>query len=283
MTAAETGRTTPPADAVRARLQGIWSAGDYAEVARRIIPDLGAVVVDAAGLRPGDRVLDVACGAGNAALPAAARGADVVAADITAELLAEGEAEARRRGLSIEWAEVDAAAMPYADGEFDAVLSCVGVMFVPDQQAAAAELLRVCKPGGTIALLSWTPTGFIGDLLRAIGPYAPPPPPGARPPVLWGDEDHVRGLLGNGVTAFSATRGNVVVDGFASPEEWRDWFGARYGPIRLVRAALATTPDRATALDADLADIARRYDRGTTATVMDWEYLLVTARRGARP
>ena len=280
MTAAE--RATPQVDAVRTRLRAVWSAGDYAEVARRIIPDLGAVVVDAAAVRPGDRVLDVASGTGNAALPAAARGADVVAVDITPELLDVGEAEARRRGLPIEWAEVDAAAMPYADGEFDVVLSCVGVMFVPDQQAAAAELLRVCRPGGTLALLSWTPTGFIGDLLRAIGPHAPPPPPGARPPVLWGDEEHVRSLLGDGVTGFTATRGAVVVDGFASPDEWRDWFAPRYGPIRAIHAALAATPDRAAALDADLADVARRYDRGSGATVMDWEYLLITAHRGGR-
>ena len=274
--------TTAQLDAARARLRATWSAGDYAAVAQKIIPDLGGVVVEAAEVRAGDRVLDVASGAGNAALPAAARGADVVAADITPDLLAAGQAEARRRGLAVEWAEVDAAALPYADGEFDVVLSCVGVMFVPDQQAAAGELLRVCKDGGRIALLSWTPTGFVGDLLRAVRPYAPPAAPGARPPVLWGDEDHVRSLLGGGVTAFTATRGTVTVDGFASPAEWRDWFADRYGPVRMVRAALAATPDRVSALDTDLADLARRYDRGTGRTVMDWEYLLVTARRGAR-
>lgn len=264
------------------RLRATWSAGDYAEVARTIIPDLGGVVVDAADIRPGDRVLDVAAGAGNAALPAAARGADVVAADITPELLDAGRAEASRRGLSVEWAEADAADLPYADGEFDTVLSCVGVMFVPDHRAAAAEMLRVCAPGGTIALLSWTPGGFIGDLLRAVRPYAPAPPSGASPPVQWGDEEHVRDLLAEGVHRLTATRGTVTVDGYASPEGWRDWFAPRYGPIVMVRGALADDPERLAALDTDLADVARRHDRGTTDTVMDWEYLLVTAQRGAQ-
>ncbi|GAA2572903.1 class I SAM-dependent methyltransferase [Pseudonocardia hydrocarbonoxydans] len=168
--AAMTAAAADRADPVRTKLRATWSAGDYAEVARQVIPDLGAALVRAAGVLPGNRVLDVAAGAGNAALPAASQGADVVAADITPELLDAGRAEADRRGLSVEWVEADAAAMPFADGEFDVVLSCVGVMFAPDQQAAAAELLRVCRPGGTVALLSWTPTGFIGDLLRAVRP-----------------------------------------------------------------------------------------------------------------
>src|SRR5690606_5473964 len=138
------------------------------------------------------------------------------------------------------------------------------------------ELLRVCRPGGTIGLVSWTPEGFIGRMLATLKPYAPPPPPGAQPPPLWGDEYHVRELLGDRITDVTAERRTVVVDRLASPEEFRDFFKTRYGPVISVYASLADDPERAAALDRDLAGLGRRHDRGGegAGTVLDWEYLL---------
>src|SRR5690606_28247923 len=185
----------------------------------------------------------------------------------------------------------------------------------PHHRAAADELLRVCRPGGTIGLVSWTPEGFIGRMLATLKPYAPPPPPGAQPPPLWGDENHVRELLGDRISDVTAERRTVVVDRLASPEEFRDFFKTRYGPVMSVYASLAGDPDRTAALDRDLADLGRRHDRGGEGAgdlaglgrrhdrggegagdlaglgrrhdrggegagmVLDWEYLLFTARR----
>ncbi|NES28473.1 methyltransferase domain-containing protein [Micromonospora terminaliae] len=263
--------------AVKARHRQMWALGSYAAVAAEVIPELGTTLVRAAGVGPGDRVLDVAAGTGNAAIPAALAGARVVASDLTPELLEIGRALAAERGAELEWQEADAEALPYADGEFDRVLSCVGVMFAPRHRAAADELVRVCRPGGTIALASWTPEGFIGQMFAAMKPYAPPPPPGAQPPPLWGDEEHVRALLGDRVADLVLRRAVVTVDRFATAEEFRDYFKAHYGPTIAVYRAVAEDPERVAALDGDLADLARRH---LDAGVMRWEYLLVTARRG---
>jgi 2-polyprenyl-3-methyl-5-hydroxy-6-metoxy-1,4-benzoquinol methylase len=255
----------------------MWALGDYPAVATDVIPELGPILVRACGVRPGQRVLDVAAGTGNAAIPAALAGADVVACDLAPDLLEAGKVHAARAGAELEWREADAEALPFGDGEFDTVLSCVGVMFAPHHQASAAELVRVCRPGGTIGLLSWTPEGFVGQMFAVMKPYAPPPPPGAQPPPLWGREDHVRALLGSAVTGFTVERKTLAVNVFARPEDFRDFFKACYGPTIAVYRGLADDPDRTAALDRDLADLARRFDRGTTSTVMDWEYLLLTA------
>jgi SAM-dependent methyltransferase len=265
--------------ALKARHRAMWAAGDYARVATHDIPELGRVLVDAAGVRRGDRVLDVAAGTGNAAVPAALIGADVVASDLTPELFPAGREFAARAGVAPAWEEGDAEALPYADGTFDVVLSCVGVMFAPHHQQAADELVRVCRPGGRIGLISWTPAGFVGELFRTMKPYAPPPPPGAQPPPLWGDETHVRALLGNRVTDVVARRQTVEVGGWASPEAWRDYWKSVYGPTIVAYRAIAEDPDRVAALDHELAALAARYDHGAGTTVMDWEYLLLTARR----
>ncbi len=268
----------PAADqALKSKHRAMWALGDYPTVANDVIPDLGAALVEACGVRSGDRVLDVAAGSGNAALPAAVAGAEVVACDLTPDLLIAGQAEAARRGLHLEWREADAEALPFARDEFDVVLSCVGVMFAPHHQAAADELIRVCRPGGAIGLLSWTREGFIGQMLAAMKPYTTPPPPGVQPPPLWGDEDHVLALLGDRITGASAQRGSVTVDCFASPEAFRDYFKANYGPTIATYRGIAEDPERTAALDHDLAELARRQDRGRGTTVMDWEYLLLTA------
>ena len=271
--------TTTADRALKARHRAMWALGDYPAVATQLIPELGRVLVAAAGVRREDRVLDVAAGTGNAAVPAALTGADVVASDLTPELFAAGREFAVREGVEVAWEEGDAEALPYADGAFDVVLSSVGVMFAPHHQQAADELVRVCRPGGRIGLLSWTPEGFIGELFRTMKPYAPAPPPGAQPPPLWGDEGHVRSLLGDRVSDVVARRQTVTVAGFETPEQWRDFWKSVYGPTIVAYRNIADDPERVAALDRDLAALAARYDRGTGTTVLDWEYLLLTASR----
>lgn len=279
-TSVDTPAEAPEADAaLKARHRAMWALGDYPKVAAEVIPQLGAVLVEACGVRSGDRVLDVAAGSGNAAIPAAIAGASVVACDLTPELFDVGRAEAARCGAEVAWVEADAEALPFAAGEFDVVLSCVGVMFAPHHQASADELIRVCRPGGSIGLLSWTPEGFVGQMFATMKPYAPAPPPGAQPPPLWGREDHVRALLGDRVTGVVARRQTVRVDRFDEPADWRDYFKSHYGPTIAVYRSLADDPDRAAALDRELAALAERHDRGDGKFAMDWEYLLLTARK----
>ena len=265
--------------ALKSRHRAMWALGDYAAVARDVIPDLGAVLVDACRVKPGDSVLDVAAGPGNAAIPAALAGAKVVACDLTPELLQAGRQLAAQRSAVLEWRQADAEALPFADGEFGTVLSCVGVMFAPNHRACADEMARVCRPGGTIGLINWTPEGFVGQMFTTMKPYAPPPPPGAQPPPLWGREDHVHALLGHQVTDITISRQTVTVDCFASPAAFRDYFKANYGPTIAAYQAIAANPERVAALDRDLDALAERHDRGTGSTVMDWEYMLITARR----
>ena len=271
-----TGATADADRALKARHRAMWALGDYPSLAADLLQELGRVLVEASAVGRGDRLLDVAAGSGNAAITAAETGAAVVASDLTPELFEVGRREAARRGVELEWREADAEALPFADGEFDVVLSCLGVMFAPHHQAAADELLRVCRPGGRIGLLSWTPEGFIGQLFATMKPYAPPPPPGASPPPLWGSEEHVRGLLGDRVRDVVARRQLLTVDRFGTPEELRDYFKARYGPTIAVYRSLADQPDRAAALDHDLAELGRRFAKDGGIT--EWEYLLLTAR-----
>jgi SAM-dependent methyltransferase len=271
--------TTGADRALKEKHRAMWALGDYPALAADLISDLGQVLTGACDVRPGDRVLDVAAGSGNAAIPAARAGANVVACDLTPELLAAGQRHAARQGTDLEWRQADAEALPFGDDEFDVVMSCLGVMFAPHHQASADELVRVCRPGATIGLLSWTPEGFIGQMFAAMKPYAPPPPPGTQPPPLWGREDHVRSLLGDRVTDVSAQRGTLRVDLFGRPDDFRDYFKARYGPTIAVYRSIADDPSQTAALDQELAELARRHDRGTRATIMDWEYLLLTGRK----
>lgn len=171
---------------LKTRHRAMWALGDYQSVASHVIPQLGAVLVKECGVQRGDRVLDIAAGSGNAAIPAALAGADVVASDLTPELLEIGRHLAAVRGAALEWREADAEHLPFADGEFDVVMSCVGIMFAPHHRPAAEEMLRVCRAGGTVGLINWTPQGFVGRMFATMKPYAPPPPPGAQPPPLWG-------------------------------------------------------------------------------------------------
>lgn len=264
---------------LKERHRAMWALGDYPAVAAEVIAGLGDVIVDACGVAPGDRVLDVAAGSGNAAIPAALRGAAVVASDLTPELFDAGRKLAARSGVTVEWDEGDAEELPYGDGEFDVVMSTVGVMFAPHHQASADELVRVTRPGGTIGLISWTPEGFIGQMFAVMKPYAPPPPPGAQPPPLWGRPTHVQQLLGDRVDEFDVRRQRLRVDRFASPEEFRDFFKRCYGPTIATYRNIGGDPVRIAELDRELAKLARQHGHDDGGFVMEWEYLLVTARR----
>ena len=200
------------------------------------------------------------------ALPAARTGADVTASDLTPELLAKGRADAEAAGLTINWQVADAEAQPFADGEFDTVVSCVGAMFAPHHQVAADELARTCRPGGTIGLVSWTPEGFIGQMFATMKPYAPPPPPGAQPPPLWGNVDHVRELFGDRVqdlqrAAAGARRGT----GSRRRRSSVDVLQEHYGPTIAAYGFNKSDPEKVAALDEALADLGRRFGIGEGA------------------
>jgi len=263
--------------ALKEKQRGMWALGDYPAVASQVIPELGTVLVEACGIQLGDRVLDVGAGSGNAAIPAALAGGRVIASDLTPELFDAGRAAAERSGAELEWQQADAEALPYDDGEFDTVMSCVGVMFAPHHQRSADELVRVCRPGGTIGLINWTPDGFIGQMFATMRPFAAPPPPGASQQPLWGDEDHVRELFGDRVTDLRCRRREVRIGRFGNAEAFRDFFKQNYGPTIAVYRNLGFDTDKVVALDADLVELGRRF--GADDGTMKWEYLLVTAQR----
>jgi ubiquinone/menaquinone biosynthesis C-methylase UbiE len=263
-------------DELKQRHRAMWASGDYPAVVRDVVAPLGPVLVEAAGVRSGETVLDVAAGDGNAAVPAALRGARVVASDLTPELLERGRREARRRSVSLDWRVGDAEALPFADGSFDVTMSSLGVMFAPHHQEAADELVRVTRPGGRIALLSWTPQGFIGQMFTAMKPFLPAPPPGAQPPPLWGDPDHVARLLGDRVAELRWSRRTLRVDRFDTPEEFREFFKRTYGPT-IAAYRNTSEPARVAELDLALVDLAREHM--THRGVMQWEYLLLTGHR----
>jgi SAM-dependent methyltransferase len=272
---ATTHNTQPDLAAVKARQQKMWASGNYAAVAARIVP-MAEHLAEAAGLRPGDRVLDVATGSGNAALAAARHGAEVTGVDYVPGLLERGRARAAAEGLEITFAEGDAEDLAFPDASFDVVLSALGVMFAPDQERAAAELVRVCRPGGTIGLANWTPAGFIGQLLKTVTKHVPPPA-GVRPPSQWGTEERLRELLGDGVSRLEITR-RTYVWRFRSPEEFAGFFKELYGPTR--KAFEALDEDGQRRLWDDLVALARDHDteRGLTVA-MPAEYLEVIATR----
>jgi ubiquinone/menaquinone biosynthesis C-methylase UbiE len=265
--------------ALKTKHRAMWASGNYSAVVTDVVAPLGPILVDAAGIKPGDVVLDVAAGSGNAAIPAARAGARVIASDLTPELLETGQKLAAEAGVHLTWETADAEALPYGDSEFDAVLSCLGVMFAPHHQTSADELIRVCRPGGTIGLLSWTPSGFIGQMFATMRPYAAPPPPGAQPPPLWGSEDHIRELLGDRVEQVLTETRTLRVTHYTSPEAFRDYFKTNYGPTISAYRFIADDPDRVAALDHDLAELGQRFDMGTDSYELDWEYLIFIARK----
>jgi ubiquinone/menaquinone biosynthesis C-methylase UbiE len=218
------------------RQRAMWAAGDYATLSE-LIADVGELVVERAGVEPGARVLDVACGAGNAALPAARAGAHVTGLDLVPELLAAGRGKAEAAGVEIEWVEGDAEELPFPDGAFDRVFSTFGHMFAPRHRKTADEMTRVCTAGGAIAICCWTPEGTVGDVFRASASYMPPPPDFASPPILWGTEEHVRAMFESAATDFEFERHSATIE-WESAEGFAEYFMDRFGPLVTARQML---------------------------------------------
>lgn len=268
-----------PNPELKAKHRKMWASGDYPSMVETFLLPLGPRLVDACGIGEGDRVLDVAAGTGNAAIEAAKRGAEVVASDLTPELFEAGRSRAEAAGVELEWVEADAEALPFEDESFDVVISSIGVMFAPHHQAAADELVRVCRPGGRIALLSWTPEGMIGALFRTMGPFAPAPPPGAQPPPLWGGEDHLGELFGDRVEIEMLERDALEVTAFEQPNDYGEHFKERYGPTIAARAN-AEKEGRAEEFDQALSEFCGEWNLGEEdAARFEMEYLLVVGRK----
>ena len=264
---------------LKARHRAMWASGDYPGMVESWLLPIGPRLVAACDIAPGMRVLDVAAGTGNASLPAAVRGAEVVASDLVPELLDAGVRRAADAGLELEWVEADAEHLPFADESFDAVISSIGVMFAPHHQQAADELVRVCRPGGTIGLLNWTPEGMLGALFRLMRPYMPPPPPGAQSPPLWGSEDHLRGLLGDRVRFGTLERDVLDITAFTHARDYGVHFKAKYGPAIGARKN-AEREGRAAEFDAALDAFCDEWDRGTPgAARFAKEYLIAVGIR----
>jgi ubiquinone/menaquinone biosynthesis C-methylase UbiE len=265
---------------LKAVTRAAWALGDYHRFAKQTVWGVGEVLVRACGVTAGQRVLDVAAGTGNTAIRAAETGADVVASDLTPENFEAGRREAEAHGVKLEWVEADAEALPFGDTEFDVVTSSFGAIFAPDHQAVAGEMLRVCRPGGTIGMLNFTPEGLISDFFGALAPYMPPPPPEAPPPPLWGNEEHVRELFADRVESLEVTR-RKYVERAESPEAYRELFKQTFGPVVATYVSLAEDPERTAALDRDFLEFATAANSGPSAGPAEYryEYLLVVARK----
>jgi ubiquinone/menaquinone biosynthesis C-methylase UbiE len=269
--------TQPQADftAIKSRQQATWASGDYAVIGTTLAIT-GEQLCEAVDLRAGQRVLDVAAGNGNATLAAARRWADVTSTDYVAALLDRGRARAAAEHLDVTFQQADAEDLPFGDGAFDVVLSIFGVMFTPNQEQAAQELLRVCRSGGKIGLASWTPEGFIGQLFRTIGQHVPPPA-GIKPPALWGTEGRLRELFGDGITQLKTGR-RMFVFRYRSAEHWIDVFRSYYGPVLKAFAALDEAGQAR--LAGDLTELLERFNQaGSESLVVPSEYLEVVATR----
>ena len=278
MTTQEETKTPAASDAdreLKAATRAAWALGDYHAFAKATVWELGDRLVEACGIAPGPRVLDVAAGTGNTAIRAAQAGAEVVASDLTPENFESGRAEAAKLGVELEWVEADAEALPFGDGEFDAVTSSVGALFAPHHQRVADEMLRVCRTGGTIGMLNFAPDGLISDFFGTLAPYMPPPPEDALPPPLWGDEAHVRELFGDRVESLDLRPGSYV-ERAASPEAYVELFKRTFGPVVAAYEGLVDDPERHAALDRDFLEFATRVNTGPDEGPAEYRYDYVT-------
>jgi SAM-dependent methyltransferase len=270
--------TTPDVE-LKARHRAMWASGDYPSMVETFLLPLGPRLVEACGIGEGMRVLDVAAGTGNASLPAAERGASVTASDLTPELLEAGRKRAEAAGLELEWVEADAENLPFEDESYDVVMSSIGAMFAPRHRDVADELVRVCRPGGTIGLLSWTPEGMIGALFRTMGPFAPPPPPGAQPPPLWGSEDHLRELFGDRVDFSTLERDMLAITAFKDPQDYGEHFKDKYGPT-IAAQANARRDGREAELQEAIRSFCDEWNRATSGDArFEQEYLVSVGTR----
>jgi ubiquinone/menaquinone biosynthesis C-methylase UbiE len=260
--------------ALKARQQAAWSSGDYALIGTTL-QIVGEDLCEALDVRSGHKVLDVAAGNGNASLAAARRWCEVVATDYVPALLERASERAAAERLAIEFRQADAEALPFADGSFDVVVSTFGVMFAPDQERAASEMLRVCRRGGKIGLANWTPDGFIGQLFKTIGQHVPPS--GAKSPALWGTRERIAELFEPHAASVQSAQRNFVFR-YRSPEHWLDVFKTYYGPVLKTFAALE--PAAQAALERDLIALIGRFNRsGDGSMVVPSGYLEVVIRR----
>jgi ubiquinone/menaquinone biosynthesis C-methylase UbiE len=261
-------------DEFKTRQRATWEGGDYSACSP-YIAEVGELVATRAGITPRMRVLDVACGTGNAARPAARAGARVTGLDLAAKLLEVGRAKANAEGLDIEWREGDAENLPFEDGTFDRVLSTFGHMFAPRHQRTAQEMARVCRRGGVIVTATWTPEGVFGDLSKEAAPYMPPPPDYASPPPLWGREDHVRELFDGVATGFEFERHVNMIE-WESLESFSDFFMAHFPPMVTAKAALG---ERFSEMRKRIVEVWRRRNKATDGRLLlPQEYLLSIVR-----
>ena len=273
MNTAAASSSTVDFEAIKVRQQGTWSSGDYAVIGTTL-QIVGETLCEAVDVAAGERVLDVAAGNGNASLAAARRGAEVIASDYVPALLQGTRERAASDGLAIETREADAEALPFADATFDVVLSVFGVMFTPNQERAAGELLRACRPGGRIGLANWTPASFVGQMFKIVGRYAPPPL-GVRPPLEWGSETRLGELFGGNVRTLDAQRRDFVFR-YRSTEHWFATFRDFYGPTHKTFASLDA--EAQAAFERDMLALGNEYNTsGTGAFRAPSEYLEVVA------
>lgn len=268
---------TTDLSAVRQAQQRTWSAGDFSMVASIVV--FGAEqLAEALDIVPDERVLDVACGSGNSAIAAARRAwGNTVGVDFVPALLERGRERAKAERLDIEFVEGDAAELPFGDAEFDVVMSTYGAMFAPEQEKTAAELLRVCRPGGRIGMANWVPDGEIGQMFMTVARHAPPPE-GVKPPLVWGVEDNVRELFGDGISDLRAERKRARQT-FRSADHWLEFFRSFFGPIRVAFERVG--PEGEAALEADLRSFLEAGNKASHrgALVLEPEYLQLVATR----
>ena len=272
----ESGATSE-LSALKAKLRATWSAGDFGQIAKYYASQ-AEEFVKRLNLKPGMKVLDVACGAGNTALPAARLGAVVTGVDIAPYLVEQARENAKAEGLEIKFDEGDAEALPYEDASFDAVVTMFGAMFAPRPELVASELKRVCCPGGFIAMANWTPTGFLGQMFKTMSSHVPPPP-GMPSPVLWGSEETVRQRLGEGISKLETTPQKITWVFPFSPAEVIERFRMYYGPTQKAFGSL--DEEKQAALRKDLEQLWATHNQATDGTTrVDAEYLEVVAVRG---
>jgi SAM-dependent methyltransferase len=263
-------------DAVKDGQRKMWSTGNYPEIALTIA-EVAHALLQGVGAGPGEAMLDVATGAGNVAIPAAAAGAKVTGLDLTPELLQVADRRACEAGVQVSWVEGDAEQLPFGDGTFDRVTSCFGVIFAPRHERSAAELARVARPGATVAFTAWTPEGLNGRMFKTVGAHMPPPPPGFASPLLWGTEEHVHSLFGATGAELSFERRTVAFT-HDSPESWVDYNARVLGPTIMAKAALEPQ-GRWDALQGDLIELYSDANESEDGSMrVQAEYLLTVAR-----
>ena len=267
----------------KSAVRQMWALGDYHAFATQTVWPVGPVLVEACGIAPGERVLDVAAGTGNTAIRAAQKGASVSASDLTPENFEAGRRAAAAHGVSLEWVEADAEALPFDDDQFDAVTSSFGAIFAADHAAVASEMVRVCRPGGVIGITAFKSEGVAKEFFELVGRYAPPPP-GGQPPLRWGDGAHVRELFGDRVESMEMRSGEYTERSAEGPEGYRRLFETTFGPVIALREMLANEPERLASFDREFREFTIRSNHGPSGGPAEYpyKYLVVTARKRAR-